>query len=247
MASAVLGARCCSRSSCHGRGCQAARPGRDTGSSRASAYRASPWPLERSCCLWRSWPRRWPSYRSPLRNGAGLPPWCCCWGSSPGSPMRCSVVRLRTVTASGSCSRNLPGADAGSQRRACGAGGVRHGRGSGPVGHRLGRDRSAAELVAVAAGIAAVVLGALALRLWQSNRDLRRHLDNARAELAAFPPGLPVGAPAPGFSLPNIDGETVTLDALRAAADRGAGLRLSRMRAMPTWSPSSPLAGDARE
>ena len=77
-------------------------------------------------------------------------------------------------------------------------------------------DRSAAELVAVAAGIAAVVLGALALRLWQSNRDLRRHLDNAHAELAAFPPGLPVGAPAPGFSLPNIDGETVTLDALRA-------------------------------
>jgi methylamine dehydrogenase accessory protein MauD len=77
-------------------------------------------------------------------------------------------------------------------------------------------DRSAAELVAVAAGIAAVVLGALALRVWQSNRDLRRHLDNAHAELAVFPPGLPVGAPAPGFSLPNIDGETVTLDALRA-------------------------------
>ncbi len=46
----------------------------------------------------------------PLRNGAGLPPWCCCWGSSPGSPMRCSGARLRTVTASGSCTRNLPGA-----------------------------------------------------------------------------------------------------------------------------------------
>jgi peroxiredoxin len=77
-------------------------------------------------------------------------------------------------------------------------------------------DRSAAELVAVAAGIAAVVVGALALRLWQSNRDLSRHLDRAHAELAVFPPGLPVGALAPGFSLPDIDGETVTLDALRA-------------------------------
>jgi peroxiredoxin/uncharacterized membrane protein YphA (DoxX/SURF4 family) len=77
-------------------------------------------------------------------------------------------------------------------------------------------DRSAAELVAVAASIAAVVLGALALRLWQRNRALSRHLDNAHAELAVFPPGLPVGTPAPGFSLPNIHGETVTLDALRA-------------------------------
>jgi peroxiredoxin len=68
----------------------------------------------------------------------------------------------------------------------------------------------------VTAGIAAVVLGALALRLWQTNRDLRRHLDNAHAQLALFPPGLPVGTPAPAFSLPDIHGETVTLDALRA-------------------------------
>ena len=95
-------------------------------------------------------------------------------------------------------------------------------------------DRSAAELVAVAAGIAAVVLGALLLRLWQSNRDLRRHLDNAHAELAAFPPGLPVGAPAPGFSLPNIDGETVTRRASGRAADPWC------------WSSSLPDAGHAR-
>ena len=98
-------------------------------------------------------------------------------------------------------------------------------------------DRSAAELVAVAAGIAAVVLGALLLRLWQSNRDLRRHLDNAHAELAAFPPGLPVGAPAPGFSLPNIDGETVTLDALRAAADVVLVFVSPGCGPCQTWSP----------
>jgi methylamine dehydrogenase accessory protein MauD len=77
-------------------------------------------------------------------------------------------------------------------------------------------DRTAAELVAVVASIAAVVLGAVALRLWQSNRGLSRHLDNAHDVLALYPPGLPVGAPAPDFSLPDIDGTTVTLDALRA-------------------------------
>jgi methylamine dehydrogenase accessory protein MauD len=88
--------------------------------------------------------------------------------------------------------------------------------GPGPSVTAWAGARSAAELVAVAAGVAAVVLAAVALRLWQSNRDLRRDLGQARAELAEFPPGLPVGAPAPGFSLRNIEGETVTLDALRA-------------------------------
>jgi thiol-disulfide isomerase/thioredoxin len=77
-------------------------------------------------------------------------------------------------------------------------------------------DRTAAELVAVAAGITAVALGAAALRLWRTNRKLRRDLREVVAELEAFPPGLPVGAAAPGFSLRDIDGETVTLDALRA-------------------------------
>ena len=57
--------------------------------------------------------------------------------------------------------------------------------------------RTPAELVAVAAGAAAIALAALALRLWSDRRDLRRDLAAARAELAALPPGLPVGAQAP--------------------------------------------------
>jgi thiol-disulfide isomerase/thioredoxin/uncharacterized membrane protein YphA (DoxX/SURF4 family) len=75
-------------------------------------------------------------------------------------------------------------------------------------------DRGGAELVAVAAGIAAGVLGALAIALWRQNRTLRRGLELAQAQLAAFPPGLPVGAVAPGFALQSMRGEDVSLESL---------------------------------
>jgi uncharacterized membrane protein YphA (DoxX/SURF4 family)/peroxiredoxin len=76
--------------------------------------------------------------------------------------------------------------------------------------------RTAAELVAVATGAAAIALAALALRLWSDRRDLRRDLAGARAELAALPPGLPVGAQAPGFTLAEPEGATRTLESLLA-------------------------------
>jgi uncharacterized membrane protein YphA (DoxX/SURF4 family)/peroxiredoxin len=76
--------------------------------------------------------------------------------------------------------------------------------------------RTPAELVAVAAGAAAIALAALALRLWLDRRGLQRDLAAARAEIAALPPGLPVGAQAPGFALPDLHGQTQTLDALCA-------------------------------
>ena len=76
--------------------------------------------------------------------------------------------------------------------------------------------RTPAELVAVAAGAATIALAMLALRLWSDRRDLRRDLATARAELAALPPGLPVGAQAPGFTLAELEGETRTLESLRA-------------------------------
>ena len=76
--------------------------------------------------------------------------------------------------------------------------------------------RTGAELAAAASGVAAVLLAALAVRLWRENRGLRRRLADARSELDALPSGLPVGARAPGFSLPTVHGETVTLEALRA-------------------------------
>jgi uncharacterized membrane protein YphA (DoxX/SURF4 family) len=77
-------------------------------------------------------------------------------------------------------------------------------------------DRTAAELVAITVCVAAAVLSALAVHFWRENRVLRRDLDDARTELETLPPGLPVGSPAPGFSLRSARGETVTLDALRA-------------------------------
>lgn len=77
-------------------------------------------------------------------------------------------------------------------------------------------DRTAAELVAIAASVAAAVLGALALRFWRESRVLTRERDDLRAQLRALPPGLPVGASAPHFSLRSTRGEVVTLEALCA-------------------------------
>jgi peroxiredoxin len=74
--------------------------------------------------------------------------------------------------------------------------------------------RSTAELVAIALGALALALGGLCLRLWLSNRSLRKDLVRANEELAAFPPGLPVGTPAPAFALPNVEGKTTTLEEL---------------------------------
>ena len=76
--------------------------------------------------------------------------------------------------------------------------------------------RSAAELVAFATGFAAVALGGLCVRLWLTNKRLRDDLQRANESLAAFPAGLPVGADAPDFALPNVDGHTTTLEALLA-------------------------------
>ena len=76
--------------------------------------------------------------------------------------------------------------------------------------------RTAAELVAVCSIAAAVCLAAFAARTWRDNRELRQHIGELHDELAAFPPGLPAGAIAPGFSLPSVRGGTVELDALLA-------------------------------
>ena len=78
-------------------------------------------------------------------------------------------------------------------------------------------DRTAAELVAITVCVVAAVLGAFALHFWRATRTLRRDLDDAQSKLETLPPGLPVGSMAPGFTLKSArEGETVTLDALRA-------------------------------
>jgi peroxiredoxin/uncharacterized membrane protein YphA (DoxX/SURF4 family) len=77
-------------------------------------------------------------------------------------------------------------------------------------------DRSTAELVAFFAGAATIVLGAACVRLWLTNRSLRNDLERASASLSAFPPGLPVGASAPDFAHPDVDGKIITLESLLA-------------------------------
>jgi thiol-disulfide isomerase/thioredoxin len=77
-------------------------------------------------------------------------------------------------------------------------------------------EQTSAELVAVGAAAAALLLGLLALGLWLSNRELREDLGRAEADLAALPPGLPVGASAPNFTLPDPLGEQHTLESLWA-------------------------------
>jgi uncharacterized membrane protein YphA (DoxX/SURF4 family)/thiol-disulfide isomerase/thioredoxin len=89
---------------------------------------------------------------------------------------------------------------------------VVHGPGT-PLDDWVGA-RSPAELVAVAVAILAVVLGVVCLRLWLENRHLRGDLDSEREVTASFPPGLPVGAKAPPFSLQDLHGQTLSLEML---------------------------------
>lgn len=75
--------------------------------------------------------------------------------------------------------------------------------------------RSGLELFASAAAVLAATLALVSAGLWVGNRRLRRDLADAQAAGAAR--GLPVGARAPAFTLPGADGQTRSLDALRAA------------------------------
>jgi len=77
-------------------------------------------------------------------------------------------------------------------------------------------DRTGAELVATALGITAFVFAALSFFLWRDKRDLTLRLTNARIDLNARPPGLPVGSLAPDFSLASTTGGEVSLRQLRA-------------------------------
>jgi uncharacterized membrane protein YphA (DoxX/SURF4 family) len=89
--------------------------------------------------------------------------------------------------------------------------------GPGPSVSAWVADRTAAELVAIVAGVAAAVLSSFALRFWRESVTLRGALADARKDLEGVPPGLPVGTVAPGFALRSArSGETVTLEALRA-------------------------------
>lgn len=74
--------------------------------------------------------------------------------------------------------------------------------------------RTTAEIAAVVAGIAAVVLGALVLKFRHDLRLALRQLADAQFEVASIPPGLPMGVRAPTFVLPDLDGQGRSLESL---------------------------------
>jgi peroxiredoxin/uncharacterized membrane protein YphA (DoxX/SURF4 family) len=80
-------------------------------------------------------------------------------------------------------------------------------------------DRSAAELVAIAIAIALAGVAALAWILWSKTRTLQRMLDEA-PEHRHDPQGLPLGALAPRFALPDRHGEIHTLESSLAEGRR---------------------------
>ncbi len=99
--------------------------------------------------------------------------------------------------------------------------------------------RSAAELVAVGLGLVAIVSGAACVRLWLDNRGLRGDLARERDTTALLPPGLPLGATAPDFALPDVSGETVSLDALL-----GHGRPVALLFVSPSCGPCATLLPD---
>lgn len=73
-----------------------------------------------------------------------------------------------------------------------------------------------ADLLAALAVLAILCFGALAVQLGVSRYQLGREVKRLRDSLAVFPPGLPVGTPAPNFVLPNLAGQAVSLEGLLA-------------------------------
>jgi uncharacterized membrane protein YphA (DoxX/SURF4 family) len=94
--------------------------------------------------------------------------------------------------------------------------GVVVGWGSGPAIDTWLNARSAAELVAVGVGIAALALLAASVPLWLDKRRLSRDLEVAEDYLRTIPLGLRVGAPAPHFMVPDGEGGSTTLESLLA-------------------------------
>lgn len=87
--------------------------------------------------------------------------------------------------------------------------------GPGPAIHTWVGERDA-DGVATAAILTTVTLTLVSARLWAGNRELRRSLDDARSELVRLPPGLPVGADAPGFESIGFDASELSLKSLTA-------------------------------
>jgi peroxiredoxin/uncharacterized membrane protein YphA (DoxX/SURF4 family) len=86
--------------------------------------------------------------------------------------------------------------------------------GPGPALDTWLRTSSAAEIVALVLALVTVGLAAYTAQLYFAVRRLSEDLNAARLMAAGAPPGLPIGASAPDFSLASLDGGTVTLKQL---------------------------------
>lgn len=74
---------------------------------------------------------------------------------------------------------------------------------------------SVSEIVAMVLALVTLGLAAYTAQLYFQVRRLGEDLDAARLMAAGAPPGLPLGASAPDFSLASVEGATVTLEELR--------------------------------
>jgi peroxiredoxin len=129
-----------------------------------------------------------------LRRGEAPP--CNCFGAIHSAPAsRTTLVRNVVLAA---------------------VAGVALGWGPGPSIGSWVSDRSAAELVAVLAGAAALALLAAAIPLWLANRRLSARLTEADARIDRIPFGLPIGSLAPEFSVPDGEGGMLRLSSLVA-------------------------------
>jgi peroxiredoxin len=88
--------------------------------------------------------------------------------------------------------------------------------GPGPAIDAWVSARTAAELVAIVAAIAAIFLLVVAVPMWLENRKLRQQLADADERVSHIPHGLRIGAPAPEFSVPDGQGGRITLSDLLA-------------------------------
>jgi uncharacterized membrane protein YphA (DoxX/SURF4 family)/thiol-disulfide isomerase/thioredoxin len=80
----------------------------------------------------------------------------------------------------------------------------------------IGIATGGSSVAVVLLGASTLLLLVISVHLWRERRRLREHLTAVHRIADAVPPGLGVGALAPGFSILGADGETITLDALRS-------------------------------
>jgi thiol-disulfide isomerase/thioredoxin len=124
----------------------------------------------------------------------GEQPECHCFGQIHSAPAGASTLGRNAVLAAGAAVVVVYG--------------------SGPAVDTWVRARNASQLVAITAGICAVAAVAYALSVRRDLRRLTRDLDTARKAAALGRGGLPVGHVAPVFTLPDLDGERITLTTL---------------------------------